>query len=165
MAEIIFVLVFLFSFFFCVCSVFCFFLPASSVSLSQYWVFCHFLDSLSASNLNLSCLLYLPDLLLFPCFLPSLLPPPFSPSSLLPPLQVVQDLLPLIFQLRRWFPRCPNCSSLCFQCEMRRRSWDLRRKTSRSADGPVQFPGSLVLSLLHICNRYNITFLFFKFYF
>lgn len=50
------------------------------------------------------------------------------------PLQVVQDLLPLIFQLRRWFLRCPNCSSLCFQRGTTRRSWDLRLTTSRSAE-------------------------------
>lgn len=45
-------------------------LMSSSVSLSLCWGFCHFLNSLSTSCLNLSTFLYLPHLLLFPCFLP-----------------------------------------------------------------------------------------------
>lgn len=108
-------------------------------------VFCHFRDLLSTvlffytSSTSHTCSSF------FASFFPSasysfclllLLPPSPSPPVLpLHPLpQVVQDLLPLIFQLRRWFLRCPNCSSLCFQHETRRRSWDLRHTTSRSAE-------------------------------
>lgn len=77
----------------------------------------------------------------FSSFTPPLPPTPFlswlpfvsATSSLTsPPPQVVQDLLPLIFQLRRWFLRCPNCSSLCSQFEMTRRTWDLCLTTNRS---------------------------------
>lgn len=65
----------------------------------------------------------------------------FCLSTLLPPpSQVVQDLLPLIFQLRRSFLRCPNCSSLCFQHEMTRRSWGLLQTASRSGEVAVKSP-------------------------
>lgn len=67
--------------------------------------------------------------------LPHLLNLSRPPHAPLP--QVVQDLLPLIFQLRRWFLRCPNCSSRCFRHEMTRRSSDRRHTVSRSAGGAV----------------------------
>lgn len=115
-------------------------LMPSSASLSLHWGFLPF-PGLAFNCLILLHLLHLPHLLIFLCFLLPfclllLLPPSLSPPVLpLHPLpQVVQDLLPLIFQLRRWFLRCPNCSSLCFQHETRRRSWDLRHTTSRSAE-------------------------------
>lgn len=147
-----------------------FFLPASSVSLSQYWGFCHFLDSLSTSNLNLSCLLYLPDLLLFPCFLPSLLPPPFSlrllPSRLLPffpssPPPGRSGLAASYLSVKALVPQMPKLLKSLFP--VRDEKKELR--PSPQNQQVSRFPGSLVLSLLHICNRYNITFLFFNFYF
>lgn len=105
-------------------------LRLSVMVVGAFVFFCHFLDLLStSSSLSLTTPPPLPLLFL-------LLPPtPAQPLSPLP--QVVQDLLPLIFQLRRWFLRCPNCSSRCFRREMTRRSSGRRHTASRSAGGAV----------------------------
>lgn len=127
------------------CQVFC----SDHLSVLFSWwffFFCHFLYLLSTSCVNL--LLPPPAPIPAISFLPlsSLLHLLFLPfhSSPSPPSQVVQDLLPLIFQLRRSFLRCPNCSSLCFQHEMTRRSWGLLQTASRS--------GEVAVKSTHFCH-------------